>query len=192
MTTGWATPRYVSVARSSSLRYPCHRARAHLRRCSFFPRTQSDDYLHNPDPKRDLKHDKGGSIFTLRGLQNLGCLAVLVLALFGLCASSSSTSPLATSSTASARADELRSCVCSRWLPDREVLQDCCRAKDAGSVQVSRVSRLTCSREGRSSPSCPSPPSSLSLGGINSTGQVPAVIGGEPLLSFLLSRPLDD
>ena len=62
------------------------RERAHI--FPPFPFLQADDYLHNPDPKRDLKHDKGGSIFTLRGLQNLGCLALLVCALFGLCASS--------------------------------------------------------------------------------------------------------
>lgn len=42
---------------------------------------EADDYLHNPDSKRDRKNDKGGTIFTWRGLTNLGCLAVLVLAL---------------------------------------------------------------------------------------------------------------
>ncbi|KAF9221801.1 glycoside hydrolase family 16 protein [Gyrodon lividus] len=38
---------------------------------------ESDDYLHNPDPKRDLKSDKGGTICTARGIANLGCLFLL-------------------------------------------------------------------------------------------------------------------
>jgi hypothetical protein len=38
---------------------------------------EPDDILHNPDPKRDRHHDAGGHIFTLRGIANLGCLAVL-------------------------------------------------------------------------------------------------------------------
>lgn len=38
---------------------------------------EPDDYLHNPDPRRDRKNDKGGSIFTARGIANLGCLFVL-------------------------------------------------------------------------------------------------------------------
>lgn len=62
------------------------------------------DYLHNPDPKRDKKSDKGGTIFTLvswrpaihlrwqllmvllhqRGLMNLGCLVTLIVALVTL------------------------------------------------------------------------------------------------------------
>jgi hypothetical protein len=40
---------------------------------------ETDDYLHNPDPKRDRKSDKGGTIFTCRGIANLGCLFVLVM-----------------------------------------------------------------------------------------------------------------
>lgn len=40
---------------------------------------EPDDYLHNPDPKRDLKSDKGGHIFTPRGIANLGCLFILVM-----------------------------------------------------------------------------------------------------------------
>ncbi|KAI9065842.1 glycoside hydrolase family 16 protein [Trametes sanguinea] len=46
---------------------------------------EGDDHLHNPDPRRDRKHDQGGHIFTSRGLWNLGCLFVLgagLLALF--------------------------------------------------------------------------------------------------------------
>ncbi|KAI0305008.1 beta-glucan synthesis-associated [Russula brevipes] len=45
---------------------------------------EPDDYLHNPDPKRDRKSDQGGSIFTCRGLMNLGCLALLIVLLLGL------------------------------------------------------------------------------------------------------------
>lgn len=40
---------------------------------------EPDDYLHTPDPKRDLKSDKGGHIFTVRGIANLGCLFLLVV-----------------------------------------------------------------------------------------------------------------
>lgn len=45
---------------------------------------ESDDYLHNPDPRRDRKNDKGGTIFTTRGFANLGCLVFLCLALVAL------------------------------------------------------------------------------------------------------------
>ncbi|KAJ7783618.1 beta-glucan synthesis-associated protein [Mycena maculata] len=47
---------------------------------------EPDDFLHNPDPKRDLKHDSRGNVFTLRGLSNLGCIIILglgIIALFG-------------------------------------------------------------------------------------------------------------
>ncbi|TFY81007.1 hypothetical protein EWM64_g3011 [Hericium alpestre] len=40
---------------------------------------EADDELHNPDPRRDRKTDQGGSVFTGRGLANLGCLALLGL-----------------------------------------------------------------------------------------------------------------
>jgi hypothetical protein len=39
---------------------------------------EPDDHLHNPDPKRDRHYDAGGSIFTARGIANLGCLLILV------------------------------------------------------------------------------------------------------------------
>jgi len=39
---------------------------------------EPDDDLHNPAPNRDRQNDKGGSILTLRGLGNLGCLFILV------------------------------------------------------------------------------------------------------------------
>ncbi|KAH9478433.1 Beta-glucan synthesis-associated protein SKN1 [Psilocybe cubensis] len=41
--------------------------------------SEPDDYLHNPDPRRDRKNDSGGSIFTARGLANLGCLTLLAV-----------------------------------------------------------------------------------------------------------------
>ena len=42
---------------------------------------EPDDYLHNPDPRRDRKNDRGGTIFTSRGLANLGCLFILITGL---------------------------------------------------------------------------------------------------------------
>ncbi|KAG1816789.1 glycoside hydrolase family 16 protein [Suillus subaureus] len=45
---------------------------------------EPDDYLHTPDPKRDLKSDKGGHIFTARGIANLGCLFLLVASMLML------------------------------------------------------------------------------------------------------------
>ncbi|KZS95716.1 glycoside hydrolase family 16 protein [Sistotremastrum niveocremeum HHB9708] len=46
--------------------------------------SEPDDYLHNPDPKRDRKNDKGGTILTSRGIANLGCLVILGAALITL------------------------------------------------------------------------------------------------------------
>lgn len=45
---------------------------------------EPDDYLHNPDPRRDRKNDGGGNIFTARGLSNLGCLIILGVGLVTL------------------------------------------------------------------------------------------------------------
>ena len=45
---------------------------------------EEDDYIHNPDPRRDRKNDQGGDIFTMRGLTNLGCMSVLILGLIAL------------------------------------------------------------------------------------------------------------
>lgn len=45
---------------------------------------EPDDALHNPDPVRDRKTDGGGSIFTGRGIANLGCLFLLVIAIMTL------------------------------------------------------------------------------------------------------------
>jgi len=45
---------------------------------------EPDDFLHNPDPRRDRKSDRGGSVLTYRGLTNLGCLVFLALGLVAL------------------------------------------------------------------------------------------------------------
>ncbi|KAG9005351.1 hypothetical protein FRB90_010427, partial [Tulasnella sp. 427] len=45
---------------------------------------EADDHIHNPDPRRDRKNDQGGTIFTARGIANLGCLAVLATTLLTL------------------------------------------------------------------------------------------------------------
>ncbi|OCH96052.1 glycoside hydrolase family 16 protein [Obba rivulosa] len=45
---------------------------------------EQDDYLHNPDPRRDRKNDKGGHIFTYRGITNLGCLLILAVGMVTL------------------------------------------------------------------------------------------------------------
>lgn len=45
---------------------------------------EPDDYLHNPDPKRDRASDDGGHIFTARGLANLGCLVFLAVGIITL------------------------------------------------------------------------------------------------------------
>jgi hypothetical protein len=45
---------------------------------------EPDDVLHNPDPKRDRRSDGGGSLFTHRGLANLGCLLLISLAVIAL------------------------------------------------------------------------------------------------------------
>ncbi|KAI8990543.1 glycoside hydrolase family 16 protein [Trametes punicea] len=39
---------------------------------------EPDDSLHNPDPLRDRKSDRGGTIFTARGIMNLGCIIILM------------------------------------------------------------------------------------------------------------------
>ncbi|KAK7468726.1 hypothetical protein VKT23_003229 [Stygiomarasmius scandens] len=45
---------------------------------------EPDDFLHNPDPRRDRKNDNGGTFFTSRGLSNLGCLLLLGVGLVTL------------------------------------------------------------------------------------------------------------
>ncbi|TFK38137.1 beta-glucan synthesis-associated protein KRE6 [Crucibulum laeve] len=46
--------------------------------------TEADDELHNPDPQRDRQNDRGGSIFTIRGFANLGCIFILAAGLLML------------------------------------------------------------------------------------------------------------
>ena len=46
----------------------------------FMGTPEPDDYLHNPDPRRDRKNDFGVTLFTARGASNLGCLTILCLA----------------------------------------------------------------------------------------------------------------
>ncbi|THH34124.1 hypothetical protein EUX98_g167 [Antrodiella citrinella] len=45
---------------------------------------EHDDFLHNPDPRRDRAYDNGGNVFTRRGLTNLGCVMVLVVGILAL------------------------------------------------------------------------------------------------------------
>lgn len=45
---------------------------------------EPDDDLHAPDPRRDHRVDKGGHIFTARGLANLGCLLILAVGMVTL------------------------------------------------------------------------------------------------------------
>ncbi|GJE87669.1 glycoside hydrolase family 16 protein [Phanerochaete sordida] len=45
---------------------------------------EADDFIHNPDPRRDRKSDRGGDFFTYRALTNLGCLIVLIVGLLAL------------------------------------------------------------------------------------------------------------
>lgn len=45
---------------------------------------EQDDFIHNPDPRRDHKNDQGGTIFTTRGVVNLGCLAILIAGILAL------------------------------------------------------------------------------------------------------------
>ncbi|KAI0756923.1 glycoside hydrolase family 16 protein [Daedaleopsis nitida] len=45
---------------------------------------EADDKLHNPDPARDRKSDRGGSILTGRGLMNLGCVFILTAVIVAL------------------------------------------------------------------------------------------------------------
>ncbi len=45
---------------------------------------EPDDHLHTPDPVRDRKVDKGGSILTCRGFVNIGFVLVLGLGILML------------------------------------------------------------------------------------------------------------
>ncbi|WWC88891.1 uncharacterized protein L201_003806 [Kwoniella dendrophila CBS 6074] len=48
----------------------------HVGYAAFNGNPEDDDWLHNPDPKRDGNHERG-SILTLRGATNIGCLVLL-------------------------------------------------------------------------------------------------------------------
>ncbi|KAF4622899.1 hypothetical protein D9613_002128 [Agrocybe pediades] len=45
---------------------------------------EPDDYLHNPDPRRDREIDRDGHIFTYRGITNVGFIVLLCLGLLAL------------------------------------------------------------------------------------------------------------
>lgn len=45
---------------------------------------ENDDFIHNPDPRRDHKNDQGGNIFTARGVANLGCISLLIIGILAL------------------------------------------------------------------------------------------------------------
>ncbi|KAI0651922.1 glycoside hydrolase family 16 protein [Trametes meyenii] len=45
---------------------------------------EADDVLHNPDPVRDRKSDGGGTVFSGRGLVNVGCLLILAMGIIAL------------------------------------------------------------------------------------------------------------
>ncbi|KAF8913016.1 glycoside hydrolase family 16 protein [Gymnopilus junonius] len=45
---------------------------------------EPDDYLHNPDPRRDRRVDRSLDFFTYRGFTNLGCLILLCAGLLAL------------------------------------------------------------------------------------------------------------
>lgn len=46
--------------------------------------TEADDYLHDPDPRRDRSLESKVDIFTYRGLTNVGCLLLLLFGLLAL------------------------------------------------------------------------------------------------------------
>ncbi|KIM47853.1 glycoside hydrolase family 16 protein [Hebeloma cylindrosporum] len=47
-------------------------------------RMNQNDYLHNPDPRRDRKLDRAVNVLTYRGLTNVGCLFILCTGLLAL------------------------------------------------------------------------------------------------------------
>ncbi len=51
---------------------------------TYFDGPEADDKLHTPDPVRDHKRDGGGTVFTARGIVNLGCTFFLVAVMLGL------------------------------------------------------------------------------------------------------------
>ncbi|WWC70539.1 uncharacterized protein I206_104490 [Kwoniella pini CBS 10737] len=57
----------------------------HVGYAAFDGNAEEDDWLHNPDPRRDgkISHDRG-SLFTVRGATNIGCLALLAIGIIAL------------------------------------------------------------------------------------------------------------
>ncbi|KAI0695135.1 beta-glucan synthesis-associated [Cytidiella melzeri] len=45
---------------------------------------ENDDFIHNPDPRRDHQNDQNGNVFTARGVANLGCLTLLITGILAL------------------------------------------------------------------------------------------------------------
>ncbi|RPD63538.1 glycoside hydrolase family 16 protein [Lentinus tigrinus ALCF2SS1-6] len=50
----------------------------------YFDGPERDDGLHTPDPIRDHKRDGGGTMFTARGLVNVGCVFILAAGIIAL------------------------------------------------------------------------------------------------------------
>ena len=50
----------------------------------YYDGPEGDDKLHTPDPVRDYKRDGGGTIFTARGLVNIGCVLILASEIIAL------------------------------------------------------------------------------------------------------------
>lgn len=45
---------------------------------------ESDDDLHNPDPRKEKELDEAETIYSARGLANLGCLLLLLFCVMAL------------------------------------------------------------------------------------------------------------
>ncbi|KAF8648209.1 hypothetical protein AX16_006348 [Volvariella volvacea WC 439] len=124
--------------------------------------TEADDALHNPDPRRDSVSDKRGSVFTSRGLANLGCMAVLTVGIitllyaFLLSVRSSLTRP---SSPVPVRALTPTPSPASHPSPL------------AGYPIITRLTERTLTNQG-----------GFNLGGINASGQIPDMTGNWGLI----------
>ncbi|KAI0375114.1 glycoside hydrolase family 16 protein [Pilatotrama ljubarskyi] len=74
----------VSVPSSISEKYVLPLDPDAMGRSHMLDGPEPDDSLHNPDPRRDRKGDRSGSVFTARGLMNLGCISILVAGIVAL------------------------------------------------------------------------------------------------------------
>ena len=108
---------------------------------------EPDDDLHNPNPRRDKRNDGGGSMLTLRGLQNVGCLLIMSVGILGLLYVSGFLE-----SHCRGRLTRSRSC-------------------SAGYPMAVHFTKPTLTRQG-----------GFNLGGINSTGQIPDMVGNYGLI----------